>query len=288
MTLALGSSGGGSSPPNNKLINLDNSPKSIPPPPPPRTTSDPNYGSDNLGDNNNGDTPVSVTHFSSGINGHGIEKETIFTDTNTPHIQDAASIVRQHVSKNPFTPKNNSKNNPFLDTNGHHNDSNSNDVAADQSLDDIVEQKIQDLINANPFTGKYNTIGRSNPFSSSPNSSINPFLENNSTNGKITSSGEDVNDSPESSLEPIDLILVQGTKVNKIVSAVVRLRGLANYLIMSLLFKVAAKNNKTILFNNCLVMHFLSNINACKHHHNLLGVMMMMKKQPRNIFNTSW
>merc|ERR1712008_191290 len=98
----------------------------------------------------------------------------------------------------------------------------------------IVEKKIQDLINANPFNngtsgttgnssgngsggsgngGKFNTIGRSNPFSS-PNTSKNPFLDQKSgftdqksggfTDQKITSSGEDVNDSPDSSLEPED------------------------------------------------------------------------------------
>ena len=95
-------------------------------------------------------------------------------------------------------------------------------------LDNLVEQKIQDLINANPFTGKYNTIGRSNPFSNpnSNNSSKNPFLNSvsnarnnpsiNNNNDKIaaTSSGEDVNDSPESSLEPEE---VEQT-INKIVS----------------------------------------------------------------------
>ena len=97
-----------------------------------------------------------------------------------------------------------------------------------ETLDDIVEKKIQDLINANPFNngtsgttghssgngsggsgngGKFNTIGRSNPFSS-PNTSKNPFLDQKSGSGftdqKITSSGEDVNDSPDSSLEPED------------------------------------------------------------------------------------
>merc|ERR1712008_187594 len=98
----------------------------------------------------------------------------------------------------------------------------------------IVEKKIQDLINANPFNngtsgttgnssgngsggsgngGKFNTIGRSNPFSS-PNTGKNPFLDQKSgftdqkssgfTDQKITSPGEEVNDRPCSSLEPED------------------------------------------------------------------------------------
>ena len=222
--------------------------------PPPRTTSDPNYkhstcestvDNQNFIENNNETSiPVSVTHFSSGLNGHGLERETIFTDDHQ-HFgtinegsrnlstqknvattkSDAASIVRQHLgqttttktSTNPFGTINegsrnlSTKNNPFLNNDDENKSNNS-------TLDDLVEQKIQDLINANPFTGKYNTIGRSNPFSN-PNSSKNPFLDNtrpSNNNDKIaaTSSGEDVNDSPESSLEPEE---VEQT-INKIVS----------------------------------------------------------------------
>ena len=202
--------------------------------PPPRTTSDPNYkhstelaAVDNqhfIENNNETSIPVSVTHFSSGLNGHGLERETIFTDDHQHATtkSDAASIVRQHLgqtttktSTNPFGTINegsrnlSTKNNPFL---------NNDDKSNNSTLDDLVEQKIQDLINANPFTGKYNTIGRSNPFSN-PNSSKNPFLDNtrpSNNNDKIaaTSSGEDVNDSPESSLEPEE---VEQT-INKIVS----------------------------------------------------------------------
>merc|ERR1712037_134673 len=119
-----------------------------------------------------------------------------------------------------------------------------------ETLDDIVEKKIQDLINANPFNngtsgttgnsssgsgggsgngGKFNTIGRSNPFSS-PNTSKNPFLDQKSgftdqkssgglSDQKITSSGEDVNDSPDSSLEPEDHhngLLHETPSINKI------------------------------------------------------------------------
>ena len=225
LTLALGQASttttNDSSPTSpNKLINLDSpttSPSSqsappakpAPPLPPPRTTSDPNYKAPAPNPPAESspiqeEVPVSVTHFSTGLN--GVEKETIFTDNH-----DAASIVRQHLggsnnnnntnSGNPFTPN---KTNPFL--NGDTNDDNAGERTEnhmDKSLDEIVEQKIQDLINANPFTGKYNTIGRSNPFSS-PNSSKNPFLDTRASNEKITSSGEDVNESPESSMEPID------------------------------------------------------------------------------------
>lgn len=179
--MALGNNG---SP--DKLINLDSPPiKTTPPVPPPRTSSDPNYGK--LSENGNENNNISVTYFSTGLN--GIERETIFADDKS---SDAASIVRQHL--NPFNPKN-----PFLAT------EEEIDEKKDESLDDIVEKKIQDLINANPFSGsKFNTIGRSNPFSNT-----NPFLE---SKDKMTSSGEDVNDSPDSSLEPEDEM------INKIVS----------------------------------------------------------------------
>ena len=202
-----------------KLINLDTSPTSkvAPPPPPPRTTSDPNYNknTDNnentaiTAENTAGDTsiPVSVTYFSSGLNGHGLERETIFADDHG--AKDAASIVRQHL--NPFNPKN-----PFLDSNGEIVED------KDKSLDDLVEQKIQDLINANPFNSngsKFNTIGRSNPFSNG-SSKNNPFLDpkSNGDSNKMTSSGEDVNDSPDSSLEP-DETLLESVTLNKIVSS---------------------------------------------------------------------
>lgn len=260
-------SGSGSNPPIDKLINLDSPPPASttapltplkgsggPPLPPPRTTSDPNYninknsttqnqaennstttkkpsepdtGSNPINENNNDSTNLSVTYFSSGLNGHGIERETIFADDR--HSTDAASIVRQHLGgsgSNPFTSNNhNSSKNPFL------NSTNAGDKH-NESLDDIVEKKIQDLINANPFNnattngnsgqgngttsngnGKFNTIGRSNPFSS-PNASKNPFLDQ--QNSKITSSGEDVNDSPDSSLEPEDNDLHDAPSINKI------------------------------------------------------------------------
>lgn len=262
-----------------------------PPLPPPRTTSDPSYNINKVqkttennhnstntknisnedlletltNENNNDSTNLSVTYFSSGLNGHGIERETIFTDDRRPSVsaslsKDAASIVRQHLGgvsgSNPFTNNYHHSNssttttpskNPFLLD--HHPIGSSSSTTANNSgeknnsetLDDIVEKKIQDLINANPFNngtsgttgnssgngsggsgngGKFNTIGRSNPFSS-PNTSKNPFLDQKSgfTDQKITSSGEDVNDSPDSSLEPEDHhngLLHETPSINKI------------------------------------------------------------------------
>lgn len=272
-----------------------------PPLPPPRTTSDPSYNINKIqkttennhnstntknisnedllenltNENNNDSTNLSVTYFSSGLNGHGIERETIFTDDRRPSVsaslsKDAASIVRQHLGgvsgSNPFTnnyhhsdsstPTTTPSKNPFLLD---HQPIGSSSTTANntgeknnsETLDDIVEKKIQDLINANPFNngtsgttgnssgngsggsgngGKFNTIGRSNPFSS-PNTSKNPFLDQKSgftdqksggfTDQKITSSGEDVNDSPDSSLEPEDHhngLLHETPSINKIVS----------------------------------------------------------------------
>ena len=222
----------GNSSPTEKLINLDTSPttKVAPPPPPPRTTSDPNYNKNENNENNNDTSiPVSVTYFSSGLNGHGLERETIFADNNQS-TTDAASIVRQHL--NPFS--NSSFKNPFLDSNGEVTTTKSDDK--DKSLDDLVEQKIADLINANPFNSngsKFNTIGRSNPFSNK-----NPFLENHgktTDSSKIaaTSSGEDVNDSPDSSLEPDEVMHhEQVTNINKIVSTS-RLRTLRIWQVLS-------------------------------------------------------
>lgn len=176
-----------------------------------------------------------MTYFSSGLNGHGLERETIFADDHA--ATDAASIVRQHL--NPFSVTGSSKN-PFLDSNGQVPAENSSDDK-DKSLDDLVEQKIQDLINANPFNSngsKFNTIGRSNPFSNK-----NPFLNGSGTttdSSKIaaTSSGEDVNDSPDSSLEPDHEVhnSIEDhsplTNINKIVSSS-RLRTLGLWQVLS-------------------------------------------------------
>jgi len=132
LTLNLGNSS-----PEMKLINLDTSPTSkvAPPPPPPRTTSDPHYNKNENSNENNNDTsiPVSVTYFSSGLNGHGLERETIFADDHA--ATDAASIVRQHL--NPFN--SGSSKNPFLDSNGQVPSDHKDDK--DKSLDDLVEQK---------------------------------------------------------------------------------------------------------------------------------------------------
>ena len=229
-----GKTGNSSGNTENSHGNTGSSPenKSAPPAPPPRTTSDPNY---NQSDNNNETIPVSVTYFSSGLNGEGLERETIFTDDHATSA-DAAAIVRQHLGSgtggsNPFK-------NPFLDGEETHSNT--------TTLDHIVEKKIQDLINGNPFgntgngnnhiSSKFNTIGRSNPFTSN---SKNPFLDANGRSGteKIaaTSSGEDVNDSPDSSLEPEDETeaMAIAPSINKIVS-LSRMRCLANQQLLML------------------------------------------------------
>lgn len=195
--------------------------KVTPPAPPPRTSSDPNYGKagETTAENNN--VPVSVTYFSAASGAiNGVERETIFADDHASSpSSDAANIVRQHLGTNPFNQS--SSTNPFLDP---------EEPSTKESLDDLVEKKIQDLINANPFNagGKFNTIGRSNPFSS--NGGNNPFLDS-SRNGKVaaTSSGEDVNDSPDSSLEPEDHNEMES--INKIVST--RLRCLTRYQVLN-------------------------------------------------------
>ncbi len=231
LTLSLGNSpnGSGSSQnPPDKVLNSESS-KAAPPAPPPRTTSDPNYkpssneSQQQKNENNNTENsciPVSVTYFSSGLNGHGIERETIFADDH-PSLTtaDAAAIVRQHLDNggtgNPF----NNSTNPFLDP----DPMDVSSTNTKDTLDDLVEKKIQDLIKTNPFqhsgSGKFNTIGRSNPFSSVSvhSNSKNPFLDRGNDKIAATSSGEDVNDSPDSSLEPEDNELEQAS-INKIVS----------------------------------------------------------------------
>lgn len=177
-----------------KMVNLESVSKIPtrvkPPTPPPRTTSDPAYSSDSgnlLGlDSGIGmtpDIPISVTHFSTTTNGYGIEKETIFTDGSEESglrhgevndLQDPASIVRMHLT------------NPFL---------------------------TPEPEPVNPFTGKYNTIGRSNPFTT-PNRSRNPFLDN-TTDGEgnevdpSTNGSEFVpnnNQSPDASIDPTPIL----------------------------------------------------------------------------------
>ncbi len=95
-----------------------------------------------------GGESVCVTHFSPASDGSGaVERETLFSDAI------AAMLTNGNGgSKNPFT--NGASKNPFLDANG-------------EALESSEG-------------GKYATIGRSNPFSSSPTStstSNNPFLQ---------------------------------------------------------------------------------------------------------------
>ena len=212
LTLALNTSLGGASCLNNnnnlsptsnlaKLVNVESAskiPKAKPPTPPPRTTSDPCYANDisqligmDSGIGMTTDIPISVTHFSSTTNGYGIERETIFTDgseerTTFKDDLDPASIVRKHLT------------NPFL------------------TPDPVVAAATESEIN--PFTGKFNTIGRSNPFST-PNRSRNPFLDNTTvpqpessgdadpvlTNGNYES-GEKTQASPDASIDPTPIL----------------------------------------------------------------------------------
>ncbi len=95
-----------------------------------------------------GGESVCVTHFSPASDGSGaVERETLFSDAIAAMLTNGGS-----ASKNPFT--NGASKNPFLDANG-------------EALESSEG-------------GKYATIGRSNPFSSSPTStstSNNPFLQ---------------------------------------------------------------------------------------------------------------
>jgi hypothetical protein len=82
----------------------------------------------------------------------------------------------------------------------------------------------------NPFTGKFNTIGRSNPFST-PNRSRNPFLDNttpdsdpvsngngDSENSKAESSSPDASIDPTPILTPTLIDELSKPTLNKIVS----------------------------------------------------------------------
>ena len=200
LTLALNTSLNGASCLNNnnnlsptsnmtKLVNVESAsklPKAKPPTPPPRTTSDPSYANDisqligmDSGIGMTTDIPISVTHFSTATNGFGIEKETIFTDGSENSDHDPASIVRKHLT------------NPFL------------------TPDPVIENDDNQI---NPFTGKYNTIGRSNPFST-PNRSRNPFLDNTTgdsdlalPNGNSESDPSKSEASPDASIDPTPIL----------------------------------------------------------------------------------
>lgn len=154
------------------------------------------------------DIPISVTHFSPSTNGFGVERETIFMDGgDEANLKaatefDPASIVRKHLT------------NPFL------------------TLVEESSSELSNLDSANPF--KFNTIGRSNPFTN-PNRSRNPFLDN-TTDGLISDNPTSeclpinggqlngVNGSPDASIDPTPIltptVLEDSTRptVNKIVS----------------------------------------------------------------------
>ena len=101
-----------------------------------------------------------MTHFSSAANGSGVERETIFSDA-----------VAAMLANNPF--KATATQNPFADENG--------GTSTLTGTNTGTENGTATTTTTNPFSsdggdgGKYNTIGRSNPFSSS-SSSKNPFL----------------------------------------------------------------------------------------------------------------
>jgi hypothetical protein len=189
-----------------KLVNLESAsklPKVKPPTPPPRTTSDPTYSSDVAGMDSGismtTDIPISVTHFSTATNGFGVEKETIFMDGSedpAPKADlDPASIVRKHLT------------NPFL------------------TPEAVLEASPDGL-----FAGKFNTIGRTNPFST-PNRSRNPFLDNttpesesSATNGSFDADNGKSEASPDASIDPTPILMptlaedVSKPTLNKIVS----------------------------------------------------------------------
>ena len=111
-------------------------------------------------DPNKGKQSISVTHFSEALIGNGLEKETIFT---------GSSSTAANNSKNPFT-------NPFLE------DANAAEGEA-----------VETGNSSNPF--KYNTIGRSNPFSK------NPFLDSAAVKAaEVEKKSNKENSSPDGSL----------------------------------------------------------------------------------------
>lgn len=147
---------------------------------------------------------ISVTHFSTMLNGHGVEKETIFTDTRTP--------------ANPFT-------NPFLN-------------------DDHVTTTADKGDSPNPF--KYNTIGRSNPFTK------NPFLDSDKskmetqTNGNKSDAKGDDNEENQSQHLPL----------NKIVS-VIKLRAVSYLLLTKLYDNLIFVSRERALLRQTILTHFL-------------------------------
>ena len=203
-------------------MNRDGASSHRPPPPPPRISSDPNNPV-NLNKNLiNGDSkslaenlPVSVTHFSPATNGVGLEKETIFTEENG--MDSTASHVNGLIDS---TPK--AKNtNPFLTNSSESSPDNepsavfrSQSRKENNNYENVRMFPVQGETTSsggNPFTAKFNTIGRSNPFSSvkggSP-SRNNPFLD---TNGSSCDNGENNHvtiqtNSPDASIDPTPIL----------------------------------------------------------------------------------
>lgn len=161
----------------------------------------------NNGDNNNSISeilPVSVTHFSPSINGFGLEKETIFTDENGVNGQE----YKEFPTKSSKSTKNT---NPFL-TNSPGSTSENDNTAIQRSQSRKESNNYENVqifpengTAGNPFTsGKFNTIGRSNPFSSAkgnPSSNRNnPFLDLNGVDSDILVNIQ--TDSPDTSIDP--------------------------------------------------------------------------------------
>lgn len=169
-----------------KLINLDSTPTS-----PTATTATTVSGDvdsnativDSLIDTTGDKTaPISVTHFSPALNGNGLEKETLFSDSN------------------PFT-------NPFLLTAATTSDSTDSGTADNDSHRGAL------MTDSNPFlASKFNTIGRSNPFSS-PNHSKNPFLDNRSNDSGSNNNKSDSNDNSQTAVADSNKKLEEDNKL---------------------------------------------------------------------------
>ena len=186
----------------------------MPPPPPPRISSDPNNPMNMAkkltnGDNNKflADTlPVSVTHFSPAVNGFGLEKETIFTEENgvkgTAHENGLTNGTPKAKNTNPFL-TNSSGSSPESDTTAVHR----SQSRKDKNNYENVRMFSENESSGNPFTsGKFNTIGRSNPFSSSKGNRNNPFLDTNGSSCNGDNSTTIQTNSPDASIDPTPII----------------------------------------------------------------------------------
>ena len=156
-----------------KLINLDS----------PNSNSDPT-------------PPISVTHFSPAVNGNGVQKETIFSNTN-PFLQNGEG--ESAVSSSSGDSKN-----PFAATNG--------------------------STGGGGGGGKYATIGRTNPFTKNSNPFLDTLTNANTADGgggggesshvtenTSSSSSNDTSMEPVASTTPVAEAAAKKT-LNKIVS----------------------------------------------------------------------